>query len=468
MTGHSELDFASVEELAALVRDRRLAPRELMEHTLSRVDALNPRLNAFVAVDHERALAEADAQNERIARGESLGPLGGIPFGVKDLEDADGFVTSRGSVAFRDHRPGRDSIQVARLRSAGAIPIGKTNTPEFGHTGITHNVLFGTTRNPWNLERTPGGSSGGSAAAVASGMVAIATASDGGGSIRIPACFTGAFGLKPSFGRVPIGPSDFVGWTDTGVYGPLTRTVRDAALLLDVTAGYHPADAKSLPAPTERYLDGLDRPLPPLRIAYSPDLGTTYVQSDVALAVELAVLAFSELGHEVERFDEPVPQIAQWWTSVTRFEGLASLWDVYHERPQELTDAYRAGLDAAQTVGPREFGVFARRRAEVNAWTERLFDRYDLLLTPTMPLEAPAAAGPIPTTVEGEPINFIAFTAPFNFSGHPAATVRAGFTNSGLPCGLQIVGPRHRDDRVLQAALAFERARPWRDRWPAL
>jgi len=468
MAADHELDFASVEELAALVRARHLSPRELMAHTLARIDAVNPRVNAFVALDHERALAEAAVQGERIARGEALGPLAGIPFGVKDLEDADGFVTSRGSVAFRDDRPGRDSIQVARLRRAGAIAIGKTNTPEFGHTAITHNALFGTTRNPWNLERTPGGSSGGSAAAVASGMVAIATASDGGGSIRIPACFTGTFGLKPSFGRVPIGPTDFVGWTDTGVYGPITRTVSDAALLLDVTAGYHPADAKSLPAPGYRYRDRLEQPLSPLRIAYSPDLGTTYVQSDVALAVELAVLSFSELGHRVERFEEPVPQIARWWTSVTRFEGLASLWDVYHERPHELTDAYRAGLDAALAVGPREFGEFARRRAEVNAWTERLFDAYDLLLTPTMPLEACAAAGPLPSVVEGEPINLIAFTAPFNFSGHPAASVRAGFTNSGLPCGLQIVGPRHREDLVLQAALAFERARPWRNRWPAL
>jgi aspartyl-tRNA(Asn)/glutamyl-tRNA(Gln) amidotransferase subunit A len=464
----TDLDFASAEELAALIRARRLSPTELMRHTLDRVAALNPRVNAFVALDADRALAEAATQTDRVARGDDLGPLGGLPFGVKDLEDVGGMVTSHGSRAFRDHVAAQDSVQVARLREAGAIPIGKTNTPEFGYTGFTDNELFGPTRNPWDLERTPGGSSGGSAAAIAAGMVALATASDGGGSVRIPACFVGAYGLKTSFGRVPIGPSDFLGWVDATVYGPLTRTVRDAALFLDQVAGAHPSDPNSLPDAGYSYLDRLDEPLAPLRIAYSPTLGATHVQSDVAVAVELAVLAFEELGHQVDRYDDPIPQIGQFWVPMTRFQGLASLWDVYHARPGEFSEPYRRGLDAALDVGAQQFGEFARRRAEVNDWATRVFDHYDLLLTPTMPLEAFAAQGPLPTHVEGQPINFIAFTAAFNFSGHPAATVRAGLTASGLPAGLQIVGPRHREDRVLQASYAFEQARPWRDHWPRL
>ncbi|MBM3139385.1 MAG: amidase [Chloroflexi bacterium] len=468
MTTSTDLDFASAEELAALVRRRALSPRELMAHTLDRIEALNPRLNAFVELNPERALAEASAQSERIARGEDLGPLGGLPFGVKDLEDVGGLVTSHGSRAFRDHVAPRDSVQVERLRRAGAIPIGKTNTPEFGHTGFSANELFGATRNPWNLERTPGGSSGGSAAAVAGGLVAIATASDGGGSVRIPACFVGAYGLKTSFGRVPIGPSDFTRWIDVSVYGPITRTVRDAALILDQVAGYHPADPCSLPHPGSSYLRALEEPLAPLRIAYSPTLGATHVQSDVAVAVEQAVTAFTELGHAVDRFDDPIPQIGQWWTRMTRFEGLAALWDVFHERPQELSEPYRAGLEAALALGAHDFGEFARGRAQLNDWCWRLFERYDLLLTPTMPLEAFAAEGPLPSEVEGQRYNFIAFTAPFNFSGHPAATVRAGRTASGMPCGLQIVGPRHRDDLVLRASLAYEAVRPWAGDWPRI
>lgn len=468
MPADAALNFASAEDLASLIRTRELSPSELMDHTLTRIEALNPRINAFVALDEERARAEAAAQTERVARGEDLGPLGGLPLGVKDLEDAGGFVTTRGSRAFRDSMAERDSVQVERLRAAGAIVIGKTNTPEFGYTGFTDNELFGPTRNPWNLERTPGGSSGGTAAAIVSGMVAIATASDGAGSVRIPACFTGTFGLKTSFGRIPMGPVDFAGWMDTSVYGPLTRTVRDAALFLDQVAGYHPADPNSLPDPGYRYIDRLDEPLPALRIAFSRTLGGTVVQRDVMREVESAVSVFSDLGHEVEEMRETIPPMGEWWGLMGRFQSLASLWDVFTERSDEMSEAYFAGFDASLGLGPEDFRRYARRRAELTNWLWRLFDRYDLLLTPTMPMEAFAAEGPFPTEVEGQRYNPIAFTAPFNFSGHPAATVRAGFTDSGLPCGLQIVGPGHRDDLVLQAAFAYEQARPWNDRWPEI
>jgi Asp-tRNA(Asn)/Glu-tRNA(Gln) amidotransferase A subunit family amidase len=464
----ADLDFASAEALAAMVRARRISPSELLEHTLARIAALNPSLGAFVALDEEGARAGAARQTERLARGEDLGPLGGLPFGVKDLEDVEGMPTTRGSRAFRDAVAIRDEVHVERLRRAGAIFVGKTNTPEFGYTAYSANDLFPTTRNPWDLERTPGGSSGGAGAAIASGMVAVATASDGGGSIRIPASFVGAYGLKSSFGRVPIGLSDFLGWMDTGVYGPLTRTVRDAAIYLDAVCGYHPADPNSLPHPGYRYLDRLDEPLPRLRIAFSPTLGATYVQSDVAREVAAAVDVFRAIGHEVvERHDE-IPSMGTWWGLMGGFQRAAWLWDVYLERRDEIGEAPLRGMDAALGLGPEEFGEFARRRAELNRWLWALFDDFDLLLTPTMPFDAFAADGPMPAEVEGERVNAIAFTAPFNFSGHPAASVRAGFTDRGLPVGLQIAGPRHRDDLVLQASLAYERERPWHDRWPDL
>src|SRR5580765_1518982 len=220
-----DLAFTPAHALAAAVRRRELSPVAVVEATLARIARVDPAINAFVALRADAALAEARALGERIARGEDPGPLAGVPFGVKDLEDLAGLPTTHGSVPFREHVAKRDSTQVARLRRAGAIAIGKTNAPEFGYTAFTKNRLFGVTRNPWNVARTPGGSSGGSAAAVAAGLVPLATASDGGGSVRIPACYVGAFGMKPTFGRIPRGPFDFRDWIDTVSYGPLTRCV---------------------------------------------------------------------------------------------------------------------------------------------------------------------------------------------------------------------------------------------------
>jgi aspartyl-tRNA(Asn)/glutamyl-tRNA(Gln) amidotransferase subunit A len=257
-----DLRYLPAETLAAMVRRKELSPVELLEATLARIDEVNPTINAFVQMDADRAMALARAQTERIARGEDLGPLGGLPFGVKELENAEGFLSTSGSRAYKDRRAEKDDVHVARLKAAGAICLGKTNSPEFGYTCFTSNEVFGTTRNPWNPERTPGGSSGGAAAAIASGMVAVATASDGGGSIRIPACFVGAYGIKPTFGTIPITPGDMLPWMDTSCFGPIARTVRDAALYLDVTAGYHPADPTSLPRVLYSYLEELEAPLP--------------------------------------------------------------------------------------------------------------------------------------------------------------------------------------------------------------
>jgi Asp-tRNA(Asn)/Glu-tRNA(Gln) amidotransferase A subunit family amidase len=246
----SDLHFRPAYELAAMIRQRELKPSELMAATIERIEQKNPKLNAFVALRTDAAMAEARAMDDKLARKEEIGPLAGLPLGVKDLEDAAGLPTTHGSVPFKDHLAKKDSVQVARLKAAGAIVIGKTNAPEFGYTAFTKNVLFGPTRNPWNLERTPGGSSGGSSAAIAAGMVPLATGSDGGGSIRIPACYVGCYGLKPSFGRIPMDPAlGMQQWNDTSVVGALTRTVRDTAIFMDVAMGYHPVDPDSLPHP---------------------------------------------------------------------------------------------------------------------------------------------------------------------------------------------------------------------------
>src|SRR3990172_8402795 len=253
----SELWFKPAYELAAAIRSRELSPVDLMDASLRRIEEVNPVLNAFIAMRPEEALADARAMADRIAHGDDVGALAGLPFGVKELEDAEGFPSTHASVPFKDNMPERDSVQVERLKEAGAILLGKTNAPEFGYTAFTKNLLFGVTRNPWNPDRPPGGSSGGPSAAIASGMVPLATGSDGGGSVRIPACYTGCFGLKPSFGRIPMGPFQMLGWVDASVFGPITRTVRDAAMYMDAVVGAHESDPNSLPHPGYSYVEVL-------------------------------------------------------------------------------------------------------------------------------------------------------------------------------------------------------------------
>jgi aspartyl-tRNA(Asn)/glutamyl-tRNA(Gln) amidotransferase subunit A len=464
----SDLHFQSAEALGTLIRRREISPLELMRDTLARIDALNPVINAFVALDPERSLAEADAQTERLARGEDLGPLAGLPIGVKDLENATPFKTTFGSTVFKENVPDRDDVHVERLRRAGAIVIGKTNTPNFGMGGAgnTENALFGYSRNPWDPQRSTGGSSGGSAAAVASGMVPFATGSDSGGSIRLPSALCGIFGVKPSFGRVPVGPDPILPWVDTNVYGPMTRTVGDAALFLDQVAGYHPADPSSLPHPGYSFHERLREPLPRLRIAFSRTLGQTRLQPDIEREATAAVAAFANLGHEIVEYDEPIPDLTPVWLSLVNFQRLVTLWDEYNARRGDFDPKFAAMLDNARNVGATQFHEIYATRAAVNEWTWRLFDTCDLLLTPMMAIEAWELPGGMPTTLDGEPRHPAPFSLPFNSTGHPAACVRAGYTDSGMPCGLQIVGPRHRDDLVLQAAAAYETARPWADRWP--
>lgn len=467
--------YAPAHVLARAVHRREVSPVELVRTSLDRIAALNPRLNAFVALRADAALAEATALERRIVAKEDVGPLAGLPVGVKDLEDVADLPTTFGSVPFKDWRPGADSVQVARLKRAGAIVVGKTNTPEFGYTGLTKNLLFGVSRNPWDLERTPGGSSGGSAAAIASGMVPLVTASDGGGSVRIPACYVGAFGLKPSFGRVPVGardPGNMLPWVDTVCYGPITRTVRDAALFLDAVAGPDPSDPDSLPAPGISYEATLERMPARLKIAVSKTLGYGLVQHDVWREVESAVQVFRDLGHEVELIDDTLPDLGIEWALVCAAETYALLAPEIEAHQGEWGRSFLEGLERGREVTPTFMGKAQRKRALLNEALARIFARYALLLTPTLPTDAFGAAGPFPRAIDGVPIatalGAVAFTYPFNFSGHPAGTVRAGFTDSGLPAGLQIVAPRHRDDLVLQAAYAYEQAAPWNDRWPEL
>jgi len=468
----TDLHWMPACELLAMIRRRELKPSELMATTIARIEALNPQLNAFCATRFDQAMTEARVLDEKLARGAATGSLAGLPFGVKDLEDVAGMTTTFGSAPFKDNLAHEDSVQVARLKAAGAIVVGKTNTPEFGHTAFTRNLLFGASRNPWNLARTPGGSSGGSSAAIASGMTPLATASDWGGSIRIPAAYTGSFGLKPTQGLIPAGPRlGMTQWVDFAVVGPITRTVRDAALYLDAVVGYHPSDSGSLPHPRISYCDVLEHAPHNLRIAFHPDFGHA-IDPEVRRATTAAAMTFRDLGHQVTILDEPVIETAQAWRTIGGPQSFAALNPYLEAHREQYGRTFLAGVENAAKTSWRDYGAAYRVRTQFNEWLREVFARFDLLLTPTLPTAAFAAAGPPPKVIEGRPIDDVmhalVFTYPFNFSGHPAASVRAGITNEGLPCGLQIVAERHRDDLVMQAAYAYEQARPWNGHWPSI
>jgi len=442
-----------------------------MQSTLRALDATHERLHAIVSRrPSDVLLAEARAAQARLARGDAR-PLEGIPMGVKDLEDAAGLPTTYGSRLFSASAPAsHDSTQVARLKGAGAIVVGKTNTPEFGYTVITKNLVHGVTSSPWNADFTPGGSSGGSAAALAGGVLPLVTASDGGGSIRVPAAFCGAFGLKPSHGRVPLGPSELWDSTAMAVYGPLTKTVADAALLLDLTSGPDPHDAQSLPPPAVRFVDRLQEPLGrKLRIAYSRDFGYVPVEPDVADCVEGAVATFRELGHEIVDCRGGPPDLGTFWGLA--FARYLDEWigETIAPRPQDVTRTLVQWIAAARGAAPAFWAEQARARMNVVRWFAAVFAEHDVLLTPTVPCDPPPAKGPVPASVGDSPLpgaGLAAFTMPANLAWLPAATVRAGLSRAGFPVGLQIIAPRGADDLVLRVAHAFERHRPWHPNWP--
>ena len=460
-----DLAFASATELAARIHRRELSPTELVRHTLDRIARLNGELNAVILLDEERALAQAATATERIARGEDLGPLAGLPLLVKDLEDAAGFPTTHGTSAFRQAAPARtDSIHVARLRAAGAIVIGKTNTPPMGAAVHTANDAFGTTRNPWDPARSPGGSSGGSAAAVAAGLAPLATAGDGGGSTRIPAALCGIPGLKPTRGRIPQGPTRTADWTHHSCPSPMTRTVRDAALHLDIAAGHHPADPFSLPDPVGRFSQALTAPIPRLRIGVNRTLGTANPEPAVLDGLDRATDALRGLGHRITDDDTAHPDAADFPAGlqlrqlVLGHNRFLKLRQEITTRPQDFEPWFAALLERGSTVTTDDLARYWAYRARLDSWAADLFGHYDLLLTPTTPTTAWPAEGPDVITAVRERTIPITYTALFNDTGHPAISVPAGLSPQGLPCAVQLVAPHHRDGLLLAVAATLEDA----------
>ena len=443
MTGLEGEPMPFVIDAADAIREGRLAASDLVEECLARIDAHDGELNAFVHVDADGARRAAEGVDRGGAAGEGgrLGRLAGVPFGVKDLEDCAGMPTSHGSVLYQGGPPApSDSEHVARLRAAGAIPLGKTAAPEFGTLQYTHTKAWGTTRNPWNPERTPGGSSGGTAAAVAAGMVPFGTASDGGGSTRIPAGFSGLVGLKPSHGRIPHPDEDP---SETACYGALPTSVADSARHLDVTAGPHDTDRLSLPPPPLRYEEAIETlDVSGLRVGWSSDLGFAPVDRQVAeLARAAAHDAARAAGVELVDVDVHLTDPIATWLSA----GAMSLWlgidEARHwpERAGDLTPYVRRALEATHDRPLRTLAKGYRRRLRLQEDMATLFSEVDVLMTPTTAVPAFRAEGPPPSEIAGVEVNAamsVPFTMLANLCWNPAVSVPAGLTADGLPVGL--------------------------------
>jgi aspartyl-tRNA(Asn)/glutamyl-tRNA(Gln) amidotransferase subunit A len=451
--------WAPLAALAESVRSGSVSAVSLVEEAFRRIEATNEALNAFVHLDEAGALAAASSIDGAVARGVDPGPLAGVPLGVKDLHDCAGMPTSHGSLWFKGGEPAAaDDVDVARLRAAGAVPVGKTAAPEFGILNFARTKAWGVTRNPWSLDRTPGGSSSGSAAAVAAGVVPLATASDGGGSIRIPAAFCGLVGHKPSYGRVPH-PAPMS--SQTSVVGVVATSVAEAARCLDVQAGPDDRDRLSLPAPGVRYesvIETLD--VRGLRARWSPDLGfVDHVDPEVlelsrASAFELAAAS----GLTLDETPVSLPDATAVWLSSGvlsswTMDGLAGRWP---ERADELMGFTRQGFDSAEALTAPQVGRIHRRRFEFEQAAAALFADVDVLMTPSTAVPAFAAEGPPPGGAMSTPFTMLA-----NLCWNPATSVPCGFTSDGMPVGLQIIGPRHADEVCLRLARILELARPW-------
>jgi Asp-tRNA(Asn)/Glu-tRNA(Gln) amidotransferase A subunit family amidase len=470
----SELCYTPATTLVRLIRQRELSPVELADAVLQRIERLNPKLNAFLTITPDLAREQAKASATRALSGRLIGLLDGIPFSIKDLEPTAGIRTTYGSRFFDQHVPDQDGMVAQRLRASGGVLLGKTNTPHFGYKDMCDNLLGPPCRNPWNLERTSGGSSGGAGAAIAAGLGPVAHGSDGSGSIRIPSALCGIFGLKPSFARVPYWPNPDL-WAARSHNGPMARTVRDAALLLGVMAGPDHRDPLSIDAPAEDYLAACEGDIRGLRVGWSPDLGYASVDSAVADVTSRAAGRFAELGCELE--EAPIN-----WGDPYEFHKI--IYSVGHaarhahrarERPDWIEPTLMRMIMDAGRLSAIDYSQAVLARTQFAEKVRTTFEHYDLLLTPQMPVAAwSAEPGPKEglDDLGGKPaysiFDRVPFMYPFNLTGYPAANVPCGVTNEGLPVGLQIAGRWHAETTVLRAAACFEALQPWAHHRPPL
>jgi aspartyl-tRNA(Asn)/glutamyl-tRNA(Gln) amidotransferase subunit A len=471
-----DLAYTPAAELAALIARRALSPVEFVEFVLDRIARSQASLNAFITVCAEEARAAARAAEQAVKRGERLGPLHGVPFAVKDLVNTAGVRTTFGSVALADNVPAADSPAVARLKAAGAILVGKTTTPEFGHKCFTEAPLFGRTANPWDLSRTPGGSSGGAAAAVAAGLAPIGIGTDGGGSSRIPAACVGVVGFKQTLGLVPhdLTPD---GFGNQSHITPMTRTVMDSALMLQAMAGPDRIDPHSLGLAVPDFVAAA-RPegdLRGVRIAWRPLLGNRLLAAEVRAACESALAAFAQMGAIVEAVENDFASTEPIWLVLTQSFWNARFRQYVPRFGNRMSETLLRQMEngAGHDAVALQQALFERTRIfrEVQGW----FTNCDIVATPTLSRTALAIDHDFfaPIEIDGVAADTVRkawypYTLPFNLSGNPAVTLPCGFDADGLPIGLQLVGPHLGDAPLMRAAALFEMARPWAARRPLL
>jgi len=475
-----DICFMSACEMAEKIKTQELTSQEIIETIIERIQKINPIINAYCTPTLELAREMAKEADERVKEGKKLGTLNGIPISIKDETEVEGIRTTFGSKIFENNKPRRDDIVVKRARNADTVILGKTNTPAFGFKGETDNLIFGVTKNPWNLERTPGGSSGGAAAAVTSGLSPLAIGSDGGGSIRIPSSFCGTYGLKPTFGRVPQSGMLLFGYLGTLVHkGPIVRFVKDAALLLDVLVGEHFTDRYSLPKPNYSYLEKLNDKPRKLRIGYSLDLGfAEALDPIVEKSVLDAIQKFEQLNWSVEKskikVKNPEPLFWTLWASGFGYTFQPFLKKWKDKMDPDFVEIIKIGLN----YSPVDLKMAEVQREMIYINISRLLKDFDIIITPTVacPAFEIGKSGIYDRETMKSDIfinqkrvsmlGWLSFTYPFNISGHPAASIPCGWTSDGLPIGMQIVGKRFDELTVLQASKAFEDMSPWQDKKP--
>ena len=466
----ADLCFLPAEELAAAIRKKNISPREVVEAVLERIEKVNPKVNAYCTVVPEMARETARRAEEKVMRGEVVGPLHGVPFSVKDLNLTKGVRTTFGSKIFEHFVPQEDGLIVERMKNAGAILIGKTNTPEFGAGANTYNSVFGATRNPWKPTHTCGGSSGGAAVALACGLGPLATGSDLGGSLRIPAAFCGVVGFRTTPGLIPIYPS-LLAYDNLGVEGPMARTVGDAALMLSVVAGEDPRAPISFPSDPRAFLSAAASPdIRGLKAAWSPDLKIIPVDQEVREVAGRAARRFQEMGCTVEEA-EPDMQGVREIIYVTRsLRMLASHADKLEKWREKMNPNLVWNIEQGFTLTPQRIAEAERERTNLYRRVREFFTRFDLLLTPTVAVPPFPVEMSYPREINGKPLenytDWFLLTYAMTLTGYPAISIPCGFTREGFPVGLQIVGRKLSETTVLRAASAFEALAPWRYKRP--
>ncbi len=461
------LAYEPATELLELIATKQVSPVELAEMFFERIDRLDPQLNSFILLTRDLAMEQARAAEDAVMRGDKLGALHGLPVPVKDTQMTAGVRTTMGSVVYENRVPERNAAFVERVLNAGAVMLGKTNAPEFGMVGTCENSLGILGHNPWDTDRTPGGSSGGAAAAVAAYLCPVATGSDGGGSLRIPANFCGIYTIKPTQGRVS-GYSGLDGPPMPNIFsqpGPLARTVRDAALLLQVMAGFDRRDQASIRQTPPDFMAATEGDIDGLRIGWSADFGFAPVLPEVVDVTYKAAMVFEELGCVVEELNMVLPEPYDSFGPIQAAGAHDSLGQYLDEYGDRMTEFARFFIEMGSRVTTGDYMRADGRIAELKATFDDAFETYDLIMSPVSSFPA-FPNETFPGSITGSssyPVQYWngAFTMHGNAIGHPAASVPAGFSPDGLPIGLQIIGRRYDEESVLAASAAFERARPW-------